>query len=107
MSAWLKQLAIGGVAALVLAMPAAVRADSDGDHDRARELYEHGEIHALGDILRIVEARAPGDVVSIDLLRLSDKWVYRFQIVASDGRRTTVDVDAGAASVLNGGDGGP
>ena len=107
MNTRLKQLVIGGLAAFALAMPLAARADSDGDHDRARELYEHGEIHALDDILRIVEARVPGDVVSIDLLRLGDKWVYRFQIVASDGRRTTVDVDAGAGMVLSGGGVGP
>ena len=98
---------VGGLAALVTAVPFAARADSDGDHDRARELYEHGEIHALDDILRIVEARYPGDVVSVDLLRLGDKWVYRIQVIASDGRRTTVDVDAGGGSVMSGRDGGP
>jgi uncharacterized membrane protein YkoI len=100
-------LVIGCLAALATAMPFAVRADSDGDQDRARELYEHGEIHALDDILRIVEARDPGDVVSVDLLRLADKWVYRFQIIASDGRRSAVDVDAGAGSVISEAGGGP
>ena len=107
MRAQLKQLVIGGIAALVLAVPYAARADSDGNHDRARELYEHGEIQSLDDILRIAEARAPGDVISVDLLRLGDKWVYRFQIVASDGHRTSLDVDASAGTVLDGGGGGP
>ena len=102
----MKQVVMGGVAALATVVPFAVRAD-DGDHDRARELYEHGEIHALDDILGIVEARDPGDVVSVDLLRVGDKWIYRFQIVPSDGHRTTVDVDAGAGSIISGSDGGP
>ena len=103
----LKHLMIGGLAALAMAVPMAVRADSDGDHDLARELYERGEIKSLGDILGIVEALDPGDVVSVDLLRLSDKWVYRLQIIASDGRRATVDVDAGAGSLVSRGDAGP
>jgi uncharacterized membrane protein YkoI len=93
--------------ALAIAAPAAARADddSDHDHDRARELYEHGEIHALSDILRIVSERAPGDVVGVDLVRQGDRWVYRFQIVAFDGRRLTLDVDAKAATVMRDGAG--
>lgn len=99
----LKRLTAAGLAVLALSMPAVVRADDD--HDRARELYEHGEIHALSDILRIVSEHAPGDVVGVDLVRQGDRWIYRFQIVAFDGRRLTLDVDARAATVMRDGAG--
>jgi uncharacterized membrane protein YkoI len=105
MKAMLKRLTAAGLAVLALSMPAVVRADDDHDHDRARELYEHGEIHALSDILRIVGERAPGDVVGVDLVRQGDRWVYRFQIVAFDGRRLILDVDAKAATVMRDGAG--
>ena len=101
----LEQLAIAGFAALVLSSPMIVRAYEDHDHDRAHDLYEHGEIRALSEILRIVRDRAPGDIVALDLVRLGEKWIYRFQIVGPDGRRTTVDVDAGAGTVMRNGTG--
>jgi len=99
----LMRLAALGIAALVLAMPlaAAKAQDDDDSHDRARDLYERGEIEGLADIMAIVRARAPGEIVAVDLIRAGGKWIYRFQVVAADGRRRTVDVDAGAGGVLN------
>ncbi|RWH66320.1 PepSY domain-containing protein [Mesorhizobium sp.] len=94
-------LAALGMAALVTALPSAVRAqDDDDDHDRARDLYERGEIEGLADIMTIVRAKAPGEIVSVDLIRVEGKWIYRFQVVSADGRRRIVDVDAGAGGVL-------
>jgi uncharacterized membrane protein YkoI len=106
MKTTLKRLVALGMAGLVLAMPLAARADEDvdddGDHDRARDLYEHGKIQGLADILDIVRAKAPGDIVAVDLIRVTNRWVYRFQVVAFDGRRRIVDVDAGAGVVMHG-----
>ena len=103
----LKRLVVLGLAGLVLAMSAAADADEDddGDHDRARDLYEHGEIKGLADILDVVRAKAPGDVVAVDLIRKANRWVYRFQVVDADGRRRTVDVDAGAGVIMRDGEG--
>jgi uncharacterized membrane protein YkoI len=107
MKTTLKRVAIVALAGLVLALPPGARADEDddGDHDRARDLHERGEIKGLSDILRLVRAQAPGDIVAVDLIRRNNSWIYRFQVVASDGRRRIVDVDAGAG-VLMRGDGG-
>jgi uncharacterized membrane protein YkoI len=107
MKSHLKRLAVLGLAGLVLAAPLAARADDDGDddHDRALDLYERGEIKGLAAILDVVRAKAPGDVVAVDLIRRTDRWVYRFQIVGADGRRKTVEVDAGAGVILHDGDG--
>lgn len=97
MRRYLIGLVIAGLAAMTLAVPLVARADDDDDdHDRARELFEHGEIAALYDILRQVRAQAPGEVVAVELVRENDKWFYRFQVIAPDGRRSTVDVDASA-----------
>ncbi|MFB9979293.1 PepSY domain-containing protein [Mesorhizobium kowhaii] len=108
MKSTLKLLAIVGLYGLVVAWPHAARADvdDDGDHDRARDLYERGEIKGLSDLLELVHAEAPGDIVAIDFIRLGDRWVYRFQIVAADGHRRVVDVDAGAGVLMHSRGGG-
>ncbi len=96
---------MAGLFGIALAWSAAARADDDNDHDRAHDLYEQGEIHALTEILEIVRKSAPGEIVAIDLVSVSGKWVYQFQVVSSDGRRTMVDVDAGAGTVIRDGAG--
>lgn len=103
----LKCLAILGFYGLFLAGPLTARADvdDDGDHDRARDLYERGEIKGLSSILDLVHSAAPGDIVAVDFIRIADRWVYRFQIVVADGHRRIVDVDAGAGVLMRSGGG--
>jgi uncharacterized membrane protein YkoI len=100
----LKRLAMVGLSGFVLGWPLVARADmdDDGDRDRARDLYERGEIKGLSNILGVVRAKAPGEIVAVDFIRMGDRWVYRFQIVATDGRRRIVDVDAGAGVLMRG-----
>jgi uncharacterized membrane protein YkoI len=107
MESIIKHVTAIGLAGLILVHPLAARAevDDDGDHDRARDLYERGEIRGLSDILDIVRAQAPGDIVAVDLVQRGDKWVYRLQIVAADGHRKIVDVDAGAGVIMRDGRG--
>lgn len=76
----------------------------DGDHDRARELLEEGEIHSLREILSSIARRLDGDVVGIDLMQINERWVYRVQLIDREGRRTFVDVEAGAEVDLEGDD---
>lgn len=99
-----KRLVVAGLIGLAAAQPLAARADEDydGDHDRARDLYEHGEIKGLARILDVVRAKAPGDVVAVDLVRLGNKWIYRLQVIDADGHRKVVDVDAGAGVIVRG-----
>jgi uncharacterized membrane protein YkoI len=77
-----------------LAFPAAALAHADRDHDQARDLFERGEILSLDDVMRAISARVPGEIVGVSLVEVDEHWVYRFQIVAPDGKRSTVDVDA-------------
>jgi len=102
---WLSRPIIFALAGLAAAMTLAASAVDDKDHDLARDLYERGEIRALADIIATVNARDPGDIVGIDLVRQGDKWVYRFQIVGADGRRAMVDVDAGPGTPISDGAG--
>lgn len=79
----------------------------DDDHDLARELYEHGDIKPLAQILAAVAARVPGDVVGIDLIEDQDeRWVYVVQVVTADGKRVIVRVDAANGAVIGQPNGG-
>ena len=91
----LRETLAAGLLALPVLVPILARADDEhhhGDQDVARDLYERGEIRPLADILRHVRRQHPGDVVAVDLVQIDNKWVYRFQIVGPDGRRSIVDV---------------
>ena len=77
------------------------RAEGDHDHDLARDLFRHGEIRALSEILSVVHAAFPGDIVAVELVRVVDKWVYRFQVIDADGMRSTVDIDAKTEAVIH------
>lgn len=84
-------IALGSL--LLLAPLCAAYAEDDGQ-DLAYELHQRGEIHALADVLHGVLSKTPGDVVAVDLVRRGNVWLYEIQVVAADGRRTTVEVDA-------------
>jgi uncharacterized membrane protein YkoI len=78
-------------------------AGGDGDrddHDQALELYEHGEIRSLADILRFLGDRIHGDVVDVALDRQGDQWTYRLTVVTKDGQRTEVAVDASNMAIV-------
>jgi uncharacterized membrane protein YkoI len=101
-----RRLLVAVFAGLILVLPVRAFAEDDSydhDHDLARELYERGEIHSLSEILSIVQARAPGQIIGVQLDRRGNGWVYRVQVVDDQGHRTIVDVDAGAAAVIDGG----
>jgi uncharacterized membrane protein YkoI len=75
--------------------------DTDGDHDRARELVEHGDIRSLPDIVHDLRGKVPGDIVDVYLGQRGDRWVYEFMIVTSDGRRLQVGVDAASMQIVD------
>ncbi len=98
-----RKLLVAALACLVVVRPLAVYAEDDTDHDLARDLYEQGKIKALSDILKAVTGNTPGDIVSVDLVRINDQWIYRIQVVTLDGRRVSIDVDAGRVGSGHGG----
>ncbi|MDR3470980.1 MAG: hypothetical protein P4M09_04735 [Devosia sp.] len=96
MSVWGKWPIVAALVVLVTIAPAMARADEgEDDHEVARELYERGTIKPLEDILGRLKQQTAGDVVAIDLVGVGDRWVYRFQVIAPDGHRSIVDLDAG------------
>ncbi len=70
------------------------------DHNRARAALGRGEIRPLAEVLDMVTASIPGDVVEVELEREDGAWVYEFKIIATGGRRIEVVVDAATGVLL-------
>jgi uncharacterized membrane protein YkoI len=99
-------------AVLAIAAPTAPRADdgahagggdydNDSDHDRARDLLEHGEINPLREIIARLSGEYPGDVVGISLVQAHERWIYRFKVLTQDGKLEEVSVDAKSMDVIH------
>ncbi|WP_058553448.1 PepSY domain-containing protein [Thiohalocapsa sp. ML1] len=70
------------------------------DHDRARAALARGEVRPLAEILTVVHAAMPGDIVEVELEREHGRWVYELKVITPDGRRLEVLVDAATGTVL-------
>jgi uncharacterized membrane protein YkoI len=79
----------------------------DRDYDRARDLYEQGDIRSLADVLRRARESTDGEVVNVDLVQRDGRWIYRLDIVAPDGHRKTVEISATPGSGDDKGQGSP
>lgn len=99
---WLATITLA--AAALLAPGMAIADEGEDDHEVARELYAHGDIKSLEDVLANLKHDTLGDVVAVELVRVGTQWVYRFQVIAADGHRSIVDVDAGSVRAPEEGD---
>ncbi len=100
------RLLMGIALAGLLAVGPALAGDHDtgpeghDDHDLARDLYEHGVIRSLEDVLSAVAAQVPGEVIGVDLVQSPTGWIYRVEVVTANGQRKVVRVDAERATVV-------
>ncbi len=91
MQACMKQ--IGSLLFLsVLTLP--VFAFDLGDHDRARQALEAGEILPLDKVIEKVNKESPGQVIEVELERKNGRWVYEIKQLRSGGLLVKLLVDA-------------
>lgn len=67
---------------------------ADSDQERARAALERGEIRPLDQVLAAVRTAVPGDVVSVELKRKKERWYYKLKVLAANGKRREVKIDA-------------
>ena len=90
------------ILAMLLAMVpvSAGHADDDDEQDRARAAFERGEIRSLDAVLRAVLARAPGEVVDVELDQDDGRWIYEVKVLAATGNRIEGEIDAASLAIL-------
>lgn len=88
----------GSLAALAIAV--ATPAHASGQ-DEARAAVERGEIRPLGEVIAAAKARAPGEVVKVELERDDGRWVYEIKILTQGGERREFEIDAKSLEILD------
>jgi uncharacterized membrane protein YkoI len=87
-------------AVLVPAPDQAVARDRDPTRlDQVRRAVESGEIRPLGDILKAVRAKLPGEVAGVEVEKKEGRWLYEFRVVDTQGRLFEVHVDARSGEI--------
>lgn len=66
----------------------------DDDYKDAARAREAGEITPLADVLAVVRAAHPGEVVGIELERKNNRWLYEVKLVTPERRYLEIYVDA-------------
>lgn len=85
---------------LVLTASPALAGDKPKDHEAARAALSRGEIQPLSKILSIAAARAPGDVIKVELEDEKGRLIYEVKLLGKDGRVREVELDAKSGAVL-------
>ena len=84
----------------VLLSGANLSAGGEGDHDRARQAVEAGEVLPLHTIMQRVERDYPGQVIEVELERHQRRWIYEIKLLRSGGALVKIKVDARDGSVI-------
>ncbi len=79
------------------------------DYDHARHALNRGEVRPIADILALVAAQVPGEVVAVEFEhrgRNEDRhgepcWFYELKILTGDGHLLEVRVDAATGRILD------
>jgi uncharacterized membrane protein YkoI len=93
------------VCAAAVVQPNASAAEDRGHdckrgQDCALGALKKGEIRPLSEVLAIVRAKIPGEIVEIELDREDGIWVYEIKILTSSGRRRKVEVNAQTLAII-------
>ncbi|MFU2488028.1 PepSY domain-containing protein [Thauera sp. WH-1] len=87
-------------AVLALGLSGAAPAGDRGDHERARQALESGEILPLRTVLERVERDFPGQLVEVELERDDGQWLYEIKLIRSGGEILKLEVDARDGTLL-------
>ena len=87
------------VLAVLLASP--LYALGSGDHDRARQALEAGEILPLKTVLEKIGRDAPGQVMEVELERRRDLWIYEIKLLRPGGTLVKLLVNASDGVIID------
>lgn len=72
-----------------------------GDHDRARQALEAGEVLPLRTILERVERDHAGQIMEVELERKETGWIYEVKLLKSGGALVKLKIDARTGALLD------
>jgi uncharacterized membrane protein YkoI len=87
--------------ALLLSVALPIRAADSGDHDRARQALEAGEILPLKNVLESVSRDVPGQVMEVELERKHERWIYEIKLLRPGGTLMKLRVNAKDGTIID------
>lgn len=75
-------------------------ASDKGDHERALQAVQSGQVLPLARVLALVETVHPGQVLEVELENHQRQWHYEIKLLQPDGRLLKLQVDARTGEVL-------
>ena len=75
-------------------------ASDKGDHERALQAVQSGQVLPLAKVLALVEKAHPGLVLEVELENHKQQWHYEIKLLQPDGRLMKLQVDARTGEVL-------
>ncbi len=101
---WLRKawrLAVcAGLALCAMGLHGVAAASNKGDHERALQAVQSGQVLPLGKVLALVEREHPGQVLEVELESHDRQWQYEIKLLQPDGRLMKLKVDARTGEVL-------
>lgn len=75
-------------------------ASGKGDHERALQAVQSGQVLPLAKVLTLIEREQPGQVMEVELESHDQQWQYEIKLLLPDGRLMKFKVDARTGEVL-------
>ena len=75
-------------------------ASNKGDHERARQALESGQILPLRTVLDKLEREHPGKVLEVELEQDDGRWIYEVKLLQADGQLLKLKLDAKTGVLL-------
>lgn len=89
-----------GLVVCALAGMGGVVASDKGDHERALQAVQSGQVLPLAKVLALVEREHPGQVMAVELEKEGPGWLYEIKLLQPDGRLIKLKVEARTGEVL-------
>ena len=83
-----------------LAWHSGAAASDKGDHERALQAVQSGQVLPLAKVLALVEREHPGQVLEVELESEGQVWLYEIKLLQPNGRLTKLKVDARTGEIL-------
>ena len=64
------------------------------------DAFKSGQIKPLSEVLAVVRAKVPGEVVKVELDREDGIWVYEIKVLTPSGRRREVEINAHTLAII-------
>lgn len=95
------RLALGSLLAVcALVWHGGAVASDKGDHERALQAVQSGQVLPLAKVLALVEREHPGQVLEVELESQAQGWLYEIKLLQPDGRLSKLKVDARTGEIL-------